>query len=115
MSMRNGPPLKTCHFKECVMQKISYLFVFLLLLCLVPQSVCAWAKNEWLGIVEVSCGLAVIDTDAPAEPDSSECDDCGGSGWLGDGTVKVRCQACNPRKEGPVDSKEAIKSAGPTF
>ena len=97
------------------MLKILFLFAWLLLHCLVPQSLFAWARSEWLGIIEASCGVAVVDADKAVEPDPSECEECGGSGWLGDGTVKVRCQACNPGKEGSVDSKEAIKSTGPNF
>lgn len=115
MSMMTGPSLKTCHFKECAMQKISFFLAWLLLAFSAPQFAFSWEKSEWLGIVEVSCGLAVIDADESVEPDSGECEECGGSGWLGDGTVRVRCQDCNPGKEGPVERKEAVKSAGPNF
>ena len=76
----------------CLKTLSLVLFTWLLLL---PSS-CAysWTASEWLGGVEATAGAAVLK--APeVTPSTGECENCGGTGRLGDGTISVECPVCD--------------------
>lgn len=60
---------------------------------LLPSSyVYSWTATEWLGVVEAVAGTAAIR--GPTVPSGDTCDNCGGTGKLGDGTISVECPVC---------------------
>jgi len=54
----------------------------------------AWTANEWLGVIEASAGVVVTQR-LPDAPSGDVCDNCNGTGKVGDGTVFVECAACD--------------------
>ena len=54
----------------------------------------AWTANEWLGIVEAVTGVSVTE-EKTIEPSGDICDNCNGTGKVGDGRVFVECAACD--------------------
>ena len=68
------------------------LFALLLLLASFPSFCYAWTESEWLGFIEATTGISVLR--ATNTPSSDSCDNCGGTGKLGDGTVSVECPVC---------------------
>ena len=71
----------------------ALLSVSLLYLLCFPPCCFAWTEGEWVGIVEAVSGTAVLRQDTA--PSSDVCDNCGGTGRLGDGTVSVECPVCD--------------------
>lgn len=82
------------------------LFVLLLLLACFPCCCYAWTASEWLGVIEATAGTAVLEPHI--SPSSDICENCAGTGRLGDGTVSVECPVCDgtgkPVKPGKVYS-----------
>ena len=66
--------------------------VLLLLPVLFPLSCYGWTGREWLGVVEAVAGTVVLRP--PSLPSSDTCENCGGTGELGDGVVSVECPVC---------------------
>ena len=67
------------------------LFVLLSLLACSRYSY-AWTASEWLGVIEATAGTVVL---RPHDTPSSDiCENCSGTGRLGDGTVSVECPVC---------------------
>jgi len=65
----------------------------LLLLASCPSYCFAWTEGEWLGVVEAAAGSAAL---RPILiPSSDICENCNGTGKLGDGTVSVECPVCD--------------------
>ena len=118
------------------------LLAFTVCFLLQPLPGFSWTVNEWLGVVEATAGTAVLR--ATTIPSGDTCDDCGGTGRLGDGTVWVKCLACDgtgkrdrnpdyqayqtepppakmstdpspPGKEAPAVKQEAATSGGGTY
>ena len=102
----------TARFRRegCVAMK-ALPFVLLLLLASFPRFCFAWTGPKWLGIVEAVGGAAVIRLSNT--PSSEVCDNCGGTGRLGDGTVSVECPLCEgtgkPVKPGKVFSSPSFQ------
>ena len=99
----------TCRFRrrECVVMR-ALLFVSLLLTALFPCYSYAWTASEWLGVVEATAGTVVLK--AHNSPSNDICENCGGTGLLGDGTVSVECPVCDgtgkPVQPGKVYSSQ---------
>ena len=74
-------------------QRIWLSAWFMWLLLWPSSSAYSWTASEWLGVVEATAGTAVLRT--TTIPSGDTCDDCGGTGRLGDGTVWVKCLACD--------------------
>ena len=64
----------------------------LLLLVLLPCYCYAWTGREWLGVIEAVAGAVVIRPHTA--PSGDVCENCSGTGRLGDGTVSVVCPVC---------------------
>ena len=97
----------------------ALLSVLLLLLALFPRSCYGWTDHEWVGVIEAVAGTVVLK--AGAAPSSDVCDNCGGTGKLGDGTVSVKCPICDgtgkptaPTKtlSGTIDSNQPLSGMG---
>ena len=103
------------------------LSVLLLLLVSSPCYCYAWTGREWLGVVEAAGGMVVL---RPSNtPSSDTCENCNGTGKLGDGVVSVKCPVCdgtgkpvtinnNPSPQGmdaPAAKQEATYSGGGTY
>ena len=80
----------------------------------------AWTKSEWEGIVSSVLGVQVLKSEVV--PDVSDiCDNCLGTGKVGDGTVFVTCAACDGtgkrKKEGQEkkDKEVLSKKSASTF
>ena len=84
------------------------LFVLLLLLACFPCCCYAWTASEWLGVVEATAGTVVLESHI--SPSSDICENCAGTGRLGDGTVSVVCPVCEgtgkPVQPGKVYSSQ---------
>ena len=104
----------------------ALLFVLLLLLACSRYSY-AWTASEWLGVIEATAGTAVLKVhDVPS---SDICENCSGTGQLGDGTVSVECPVCDgtgkpatmkanptpPGMEAPAVKQDAATSGGGTY
>ena len=91
----------------CVIMKAS-LYALLLLPALCPFYCYAWTASEWLGVVEATAGTVVLK--AHNSPSNDFCENCGGIGRLGDGTVSVVCPVCDgtgkPVKPGSLYSSK---------
>lgn len=95
----------------------SLLWLPLLSLWLLCGYAGAWTANEWEGIVSSVLGVQVLKSEVV--PNVSEiCDNCLGTGKVGDGTVSVTCAACDgtgKRKKEDSETKDeevlSIKSA----
>ena len=70
----------------------ALLFVSLLLLASFPRCCYAWTGHEGLGVIEATAGAVVLK--AHIAPSSDTCENCSGTGRLGDGTVSVECPVC---------------------
>jgi len=102
------------------------LFVLLLLPACARYSY-AWTASEWLGVIEATAGTAVLK--AHDVPSSDICENCSGTGKLGDGTVSVKCPVCDgtgkpatmkadpihPRMDAPAVKQDAATSGGGTY
>ena len=88
----------------------ALLFALLLLLACSQYSY-AWTTSEWLGVIEATAGTVVLK--APSTPSSDTCENCSGTGRLGDGTVSVVCPVCEgtgkPVQPGKVYSSPPSK------
>jgi len=88
-------------------------YVLLLALASYPSYSLAWTASEWLGVVEATAGTVVLKVHN--SPSNDFCENCGGTGRLGDGTISVECPVCEgtgkPVKPGRVYSS---KKACPT-
>jgi DnaJ-class molecular chaperone len=69
------------------------LYVPLLFLVLCPSYSWAWTASEWLGVVEAVSGTVVLR--AHDLPSSDTCENCSGTGRLGDGVISVKCPVCD--------------------
>jgi len=67
-------------------------YVLLLVPVFFPCLCYAWTGSEWIGIIEAASGAAVLTP--PTAPSSDICENCSGTGKLGDGTVSVECPVC---------------------
>ena len=85
----------------------ALLFVLLLLVSF-PQCCFAWTTGEWLGVVEATAGTVVLESHI--SPSNDICENCAGTGRLGDGTVSVECPVCDgtgkPVKPGKIYSSQ---------
>ena len=77
--------------RGCAIMKVL-LSALLLLLVSSPCYCYAWTGREWLGVIEATAGTVVLK--AHTSPSSDTCENCGGTGRLGDGTVSVECPVC---------------------
>ena len=81
-------------------------YVLLLVPVFFPCLCYAWTGSEWIGIIEAASGAAVLTP--PTAPSSDICENCSGTGKLGDGTVSVECPVCKgtgkPVRTGKVHS-----------
>lgn len=105
----------------------TLLFVLLLLLAYSPCYCYAWTGREWLGVIEAVAGTVVLR--ASDTPSSDICENCNGTGELGDGVVSVKCPVCDgtgkpatikadpihPRMEAPAVKQDAATSGGGTY
>ena len=80
---------------------LSLLLSFVLL----SGSAAAWTTNEWVGVLEAVIGVNSVERKA-VTPSGDTCDNCGGSGRVGDGTVSVECAACEGTGKKKKESKE---------
>ncbi len=101
-----------------------YRFLFLVVLlvgCGVPSKQGGEATPEDVAHVSVTLGKVVALDDTPNLPDnkpsSDVCENCGGKGRLGDGTVSVDCPACVDGKviadKSPFPEPSVVSSAKP--
>lgn len=95
------------------------LFFALLLFQVSSPCYCfAWTASEWLGVVEATAGAAALTTNV--SPVSDICNNCEGTGQLGDGTISVICPVCEgtgkPKSPGTPSvsyaSEEACRNCG---
>lgn len=86
---------------------------FLLSLSFLSGFAEAWTANEWLGVIEATGGAVTAVKSDLVDPSGDTCDNCGGSGRVGDGTVSVECAACDgtgkKKKPGQRDSSAVNK------
>jgi len=85
----------------------------LVFVLLSPYTAYSWTLSEWVGVIEASGGaVAAVKSDL-VNPSGDTCDNCGGSGRVGDGTVSVECAACDgtgkKKKPGQRDAAAVIK------
>ena len=112
--------------RRCAIMKVL-LSVLLLLLVSSPCYCYAWTGREWLGVVEAAGGMVVL---RPSNtPSSDTCENCNGTGKLGDGVVSVKCPVCDgtgkpvtindnpspPGMDAPAAKQEATYSGGGTY
>ena len=88
-------------------------FALLLLLVFSPCYCFAWTAGEWLGVIEATAGAAVLRSHV--SPTNDVCENCAGTGRLGDGTVSVVCPVCDgtgkPKSPGiSYSSQEACRN-----
>ena len=85
----------------------ALLFALLLLLAC-SQSSYAWDASRWLGVIEAAAGTVVLE--AHISPSNEICENCAGTGRVGDGTVSVECPVCEgtgkPVQPGKVYSSQ---------
>ena len=112
--------------RRCVTMR-ALLFVLLLSLVSFPCCCYAWTGREWLGVIEAVAGTVVLR--ASDTPSSDICENCNGTGELGDGVVSVKCPVCDgtgkpatikadpthPRMEAPAVKQDAATSGGGTY
>ena len=86
----------------------ALLYALLLSLVYFPCYSYVWTANEWLGVVEATAGTVVLK--AHDSPSNDICENCSGTGRLGDGTVSVECPVCEgtgkPVKPGKIYSSQ---------
>jgi len=86
----------------------ALLFALLFFPVLFPCCSYAWTVSEWLGVVEATAGTVVLKV--RNLPSSDICENCSGTGLLGDGTVSVECPVCDgtgkPVQPGKVYSSQ---------
>ena len=90
---------------------------FLVCLSLLSGSAWGWPTDEWQGIIEATAG-AVSGRQDPVEPDTGDvCQDCDGTGKVGDGRVMVKCQTCDGtgKKTKTQEEKESADKSAGTF
>ena len=73
--------------------KPSWLYVSIWCLLLQPSYGFSWTRSEWIGVIEASAGTVVLR--ATISPASDICENCSGTGRLGDGVVSVECPVCD--------------------
>lgn len=85
------------------MRREEIALSLLAVLCLTLALVCGCGPEpvrpeRGKAAAAVQAGLLEIEASpAPApQPRPAVCESCGGSGWVGDGRTRLRCQACNP-------------------
>mgnify|MGYP003148907690 CR=1 FL=1 len=83
-------------------------------LLLSPSSGFSWTKTRWIGVVEATAATVVLR--APVLPSSDICENCSGTGRLGDGVVSVECPVCGgtgkkENGEGQLDCPECAAPA----
>jgi hypothetical protein len=99
----------TCLFRRrgCAIMR-ALLSALLLLPVFFPCCCYAWTTGEWLGVIEAAAGTVVLK--ARNSPSSDVCENCNGTGHLGDGTVSVECPVCEgtgkPVQPGKVYSSQ---------
>jgi len=69
--------------------------LFLVSVLLLPCTAYSWTLSEWIGVIEASGGLATAVAREVDTPVGDTCQNCGGTGKVGDGTVFVPCAACD--------------------
>jgi hypothetical protein len=81
---------------SCILKRKCGLFpLFLVFVLLSPYTAYSWTLSEWVGVIEASGGaVAAVKSDL-VNPSGDTCDNCGGTGKVGDGTVFVPCAACD--------------------
>tara|TARA_R100001510_G_scaffold15082_1_gene12415 strand:+ start:1131 stop:1463 length:333 start_codon:yes stop_codon:yes gene_type:complete len=93
----------------------SSVLSLLLVFALLSGYAEAWTANEWQGIIEATAG-AVSGRQNPVKPDTGDvCQDCDGTGKVGDGRVMVKCQTCDgtgKKLKAQKEKESADKSAG---
>ena len=52
-------------------------------------------SNEWTPTVVVGFSAAAAEPVSKPKPDDNKCQNCNGTGVLGDGTVKIKCPECD--------------------
>lgn len=72
----------------------------------------AWTASEWIGIVESALGVEVT-TEKVAPNVSDVCENCNGTGKVGDGVVSVKCAACDGTGKKKKESKKETSAANP--
>ena len=72
----------------------------------------SWTQTRWLGVVEAAAGTAVLRADV--SPSSDVCDNCGGTGRLGDGVVSVECPVCDGTGKPTGHAGHSFRQACPT-
>lgn len=74
----------------------------------------AWTANEWLGVIEASVGAVTATSVSPdVTPSNGECENCSGTGKVGDGTVFVICPVCDGT--GTNEKGDSAANAATTF
>tara|TARA_E500000331_G_scaffold235058_1_gene225331 strand:+ start:5664 stop:6011 length:348 start_codon:yes stop_codon:yes gene_type:complete len=105
----------------------ALLSVLLFLPVSFPCYCYAWTGHEWLGVIEAVAGTVVLR--ASDTPSSDICENCNGTGKLGDGVVSVKCPVCDgtgkpatikddPTPSGmdaPAVKQDAATSGGGTY
>lgn len=102
---------------KCCLQllkhRVGLLLLFFGFVLVSPSLAYSWTLNEWLGVIEAVGGtVTAVKTDL-VDPSGDTCDNCGGSGRVGDGTVSVECAACDgtgkKKTPGQQDSASVIQ------
>ena len=88
-------------------RKFGLFLLFLAFVLLSPYTAYSWTLSEWVGVIEASGGLATAVKRDVDTPNDGTCQNCGGTGKVGDGTVFVPCAAC----DGTGKTGKAEKSA----
>ena len=76
-------------------RKFGLCLLFLVSVLLLPCTAYSWTLSEWVGVIEASGGLATAVKRDVDTPNDGTCQNCGGTGKVGDGTVFVPCAACD--------------------
>lgn len=91
----------------------SLLWLPLLSLWLLCGYAAAWTSSEWEGVVSAVLGVQVLKSEVVPNV-SDVCDNCLGTGKVGDGTVFVTCAACDGtgkrKKEGHIQKDKEVLS-----
>jgi hypothetical protein len=80
---------------QLLKHRVGLLVLFFGFALLSPSLAYSWTLSEWVGVIEATGGAVTAVKSDLVDPSGDTCDNCGGTGRVGDGTVSVECAACD--------------------
>ena len=105
-------------FLVTLVRRFGLCPLFLVFVLLLPCSGYSWTLNKWLGVIEAVGGTVTAVKSDNITPVGDTCDNCGGSGRVGDGTVSVECAACDgtgKKKKQEAPKEDSAVNAASSF